>query len=284
MTPTLFVITLAAGSFVQGSGPDVGQTPPALTSLSLRDLPDEEGKTGGRDESSPFSILGRAEGAEVPLKISNSHNNFGLPADVLKQGVQVQETDLAGFLEGRYDLSISHPMNLRFFAGLGAEIIGSHFRVGPENVMLGDPAGVTESDFEYGLALVWEVGAEWRYRFGEGPFDLAISFDYRGGGDEAKDALSEASYHYSRYRGGIYGGYWCSEEIRAYAGVHGTDYRARLRMVDTTTFDEFTLDLRYKQVVDVAVGVELASGAVTGGVEVDFLDSLMFVVTAGIRF
>jgi hypothetical protein len=283
MGSSLLLLALAFGVSPQDIA--IGFEDPLPVTLSADARSDPRGELRPvLTEKPSFIFFGKVEGSQQDLTILGASNNFGLTADQLKQGLRFRGSHFDAFLEGMFEFPFSNEVLFRLGAGVGVENIGTHVRAQPSNPVLGDPAGPTDTDVEYGSAPVGEVGAEFRYRPGGGPFDLSITVDFRGGGDSTRDALSDERYRYWRLRGGVFAGYAASDSIRPYVGFHATDYRADLRITDETTFNQFTLRFRYYNPVDVAFGVELASGSVYGKVEVDVWGSLSIMASAGIRF
>jgi hypothetical protein len=236
------------------------------------------------DSARPVSVVVTIETGEIRERIMGSRNNFGADRATLEQSLGVTGSFTDAIIDVDFRIPMTAESVLKLRVGGGAEELGSHFRIGPDNVVIGDPAGGTEQDFIYGLSATWEAAVEFRYRVGHGPFDVALSADYRGGGDDVQDALSENSLVYWRLRGGIWVGWAVTDNIRPYVGMRYTKYRGRYSLKDSTTGQVFTLNLTYDTPVDVAVGVEFTSGPVVGALELDLVGTLSVLVSVGVQF
>ena len=231
----------------------------------------------------PWSIQGQAETGQTREKILNSHNNLGLSREDLEQGLRFTDVHDLALLRVGFDIPLGGRTEFKLHAAGGAERIGTSVKAGAENPVFGNPAGTTNTDFAFSLAPVWDAGAEFRLRFGDGSGDVAASFDARGGGDSDKDAAIDEHYHYERYRVGLFAG-WTFGVFRPYAGAHLSYYRARFEVTELGSGANVQFRLGYKDELNAAVGVTLSSGTVVGAVEVEFVGTITVLASAGVRF
>lgn len=236
------------------------------------------------DSIYPWSLEGRVEVSQDQEKFLDSTNNLGLTRQELEHDLHQTATHDSAMLRLAYTIALGLPTQLKIYAAGGVERIGAHLRAGVENEAFGTPAGSTETDFDFGLAPVWDVGAEFRLGLGDGPFDLAASVGYRGAGDSEEDAATREEYHYQRLQAGLYAGWSISPTVRPYLGAHYSYYRARFRIIDETTGADVEFRLGYKIPIDAVVGVSLESSRLIGTVEVDFVGKLAILASAGFRF
>lgn len=281
--PGLFSLAVCLWLASQSTG--IPDPPIGLPTGLGTEVPASRPPTPPDEGARHFAVSFSVETGLERQRIKDSHDNFGAGRAVLERSLTVRGTNTDAFADGVYSSPLlGEESTIIFRAGLGAEQLGSHFNIGNDNVVLGDPAGRTVQDFSYGLALAWEAGAELRYRPGGGPVQMALTVDYRGGGDDEKDALTENHYHYWRLRGGLLAAWRASETFRPYVGVRYTYYRARFELKDFTNNQDFTLDLVRMLPVDITVGLELFGGPVVGGLEISFLGTLGVVASVAVPF
>jgi len=276
------VLIMIAGVFMTSSAsPLQGDQPATSREPSGTDpAPAEPGKGLSLD----CLLDGQVELADVRQKIVNSNNNLGLSRQDLEQSLRISDTHDAALLRATLEIPIEFPTRIRIFGAGGIERTGFHLTSGTENPVFGDPAGTTETDFDSGLAPVWNAGAEFRLGLGDAPFDLAASFDARGGSNSDEDGVTKESTSYQRYRVGLFAGWSVTPGIRPYLGAHYSRYRGKLKLTDIASGSEVELHTADETPVDVAAGVELSSWPILGAIEVDFVGRVTILVSAGIRF
>lgn len=231
----------------------------------------------------PWSIQGQVETGQTREKILNSHNNLGLSRENLEQGLRFTDVHDLALLRAGFDIPLGGRTEFKLHGAGGAERIGTSVKAGAENPVFGDPAGTTDTDFAFNLAPVWDAGAEFRLGFGDGPLDVAATFDARGGGDSEKDAATDEHYHYERYRVGLFAGLTFGV-FRPYAGAQLSYYRARFEVTDLGSGANVRFQLGYKDELNAAVGFTLSSGTIVGGVEVEFVGTITALASVGVRF
>ncbi len=231
----------------------------------------------------PWTIQGQVETAQDRERIDDSHNNLGLSRQEIEQGLRITDTHDLALLRLGFDIPFGSQTTLRLHGAGGVERTGSHVTAGTENPVFGNPAGSTETDFDFGLAPVWDAGAEFRLGFGDGPIDVTATADARGGGDTEKDSATRETYHYERYRAGLFAG--CTFGVfRPYAGAHYSYYRAHFQVTDLASGSDVLLRVKYQDPLNGAAGVSISTGSVVGAVEVDFVGTITILASAGVRF
>ena len=228
-----------------------------------------------------FDLGVRVEYWEVdPLQVAGSTNTFGLTDTVFEEGVEIRQFHSAALLQGDYTHSFSSAF-FRLHAGLGLERMGT---TTVDDTPTG--IGITEFDDVYDNDLVLEIGGAFGFQFDK-TTDGLVSLVYRAGDSEVKrTTLEEITYKYTMLRIGAEVGFMPNEGVRFFGGLRYTLYEATYEISNPNLL--WSWDLEFDQPIGLSLGVDLLStspaGGVAGRIELQFVDVLGFVASAGWRF
>lgn len=252
---------------------DVGDRPDRLT-LTADPVP-----PGPKKDR--FDLGVRVEYWEVDaLEIVGSDNVGGLTDDVFEEGVEIDQFHSAALLQGDYTHSFSSAF-FRIHAGLGFERMGTR-------TVDDTPSGIGITDFDdvYDTDLVLEIGGAFGFQFDK-TTDGLVSVTYRSGESEVnREGNVDVTYEYTMIRVTGEVGFMPNESARFFGGLRYTLYEAEYEL--SAPNPVYSWELEFDQPLGLSLGVDLLSTAPTGGVaariELQFVDVLGFVASAGWRF
>lgn len=228
-----------------------------------------------------FELGVRVEYWEVDaLEIVGSDNIFGLTDDTFEDGVEIRQFHSAVLLQGDYTHSFSNAF-FRLRAGLGLERMGTTTEDDTPSGI-----GIAEFDDVYDNDLVLEIGAAFGFKFDK-TTDGLVSLVYRAGESEVSRVTNEdITYEYTMVRIGAEVGFMPNEGVRFFGGLRYTLYEAEYEFSDPNP--EWSWELEFDQPIGLSLGVDFLSTAPAGGaagrIELQFVDVLGFVVSAGWSF